>query len=437
MSIEANIIKLNHQSISPWLGLGKLLLGSASRKTLLIFIFVSLPFVLLMLGAAYAGLAEKYVFLGYAITVLASVMWIISVATKAASIIVNAQLYLINIRSHLFLMLLGLNVSLSIFLVGPVNAFGQDIVWAKLVAFIYFSVATLGLIWMRCLALISVVISLLIFGIVFLLVHFDLCTALQGALLFCVAVWSYFFCWLKFSGLQRSFKYQNFSGPVDFLIERLKLRKFRALTQVKRNPNIVILSGMSDGLINRYVLSGFFSVLFVAVYLAFVTTFSYAFVVAWAIGMIFSQQARFFSSICMRKRNLWMLLIGGRKELFYVLEKQLIKDVLAACLIASSLVLCKFNTENMSASFQFGVFFVCVLSLVAVLYSDIPVSMKTPIKYRVTKFLVKFLFVMVIPFGMMFSHLSFEGVMVVAGVMLLVSIMSRSYAKARLLHGDF
>jgi len=435
--MQSNMVKLNCQLTKPWFGLVKLLLlGNASKKTLLICVLFGFPSVLLMLGAAQLGLDDKYIFLGYGITVIVSVVWVLFVAAKSASIIVNSQFYLVNLRSHLFLTLLSFNGVLAFYLTGPVNMFGQSIVWAKLIAFIYFSSATLWIIWLRCLALLSFIISVLIIGAVFLLVSFEICTRLQAALLFCVLVWGYFFYWLHSSGLQRSFKYQNFSGPVDFIIERLKFKKFRYLTQVMRNPNIVILSGMSDGLINRYVLSGFFGLVFVFSYLVFIKIFSYGLTFAWAIGMILTTRAKFFADLCVRKRNLWVLLNGGRQDLFNVIEDQLIKDTFVTFLMIFLLVLWRFNAEKIPIDIQLSRFFVCAISFVVALYLDISITAKMPTKYRLAKVIAGLSLMMVMPFVMMLGGLSFVTVMVVASVMLLALIVSRRYAKSRLLNGE-
>jgi hypothetical protein len=165
---------------------------------------------------------------------------------------------------------------------------------AKLIMFAVFSVASFWLFWMYCL---QITPMLVVMAMVAVAVGLGFVLSVKAVLvIFDVAIWAYFAYWLWRSPLQRQFKFESFTGLVDYCVERLKITSLkRALTRVN-NKEHVLLMGEGDGYLNRIILAPIFSLVFTSFY-------------------VIAMQS-------LRELGLWMILmfLGGTKARFKVMQ---------------------------------------------------------------------------------------------------------------------
>jgi hypothetical protein len=149
------------------------------------------------------------------------------IAIRASQLLMNSQLHLVGVRKEIFLNCLVMCLLFVVLVYDPKNS--EYLLHAKLLMFAVFSVASFWLFWMYCLQIVPMIVVVAMVagavGLGFLL-------GVKAALaIFDVALWGYFAYWLWRSPLQRQFKFESFTGLMDYCVERLKIAGLqRALT---------------------------------------------------------------------------------------------------------------------------------------------------------------------------------------------------------------
>jgi hypothetical protein len=186
---------------------------------------------------------------------------------------------------------------------------------AKLLVFNYLS---LGMLWMMLLfsfQLLPMFVLGLAGGLSIYLafvVGFNL--AMSGLAIF---TWAYVGYWLWRSPLQRQFKFESFTGFVDYCVERLKIASLKqALTRVKNKEHVLLMSE-GDGYLNRIILAPVFSLIFTLMYVVFMQGMKE--LCLWMI-LLFLNGTRAKIKITQSHAKLWLLYDGGRIEQFKTAE---------------------------------------------------------------------------------------------------------------------
>jgi hypothetical protein len=184
------------------------------------------------------------------------------IAARAGQLLMNSQLHLVGIRKEIFLNCFTLCLFFVVLVYDPKNT--DYLLHAKLIMFAVFSAASFWLFWIYCLQIVPMIV---VVAMVAVAVGLGFVVGVKTALVvFDVALWVYFAYWLWRSPLQRQFKFESFTGFVDYCVERLKIASLqRALTQVK-NKEHTLLMGEGDGYLNRIILAPIFSVVFTGLY---------------------------------------------------------------------------------------------------------------------------------------------------------------------------
>ena len=184
------------------------------------------------------------------------------IAMRASQLLMNSQLHLVGVRKEIFLNCFALCLFFVVLVYDPKNS--EHILHAKLIMFAVFSLAIFWLFWMYCLQIVPMIVVL---AMVALAVGLGFIVGVKTTLvIFDVALWGYFAFWLWRSPLQRQFKFESFTGFVDYCVDRLTINSLkRALTKVN-NKEHVLLMGEGDGYFNRIILAPIFSVVFTGLY---------------------------------------------------------------------------------------------------------------------------------------------------------------------------
>ena len=254
------------------------------------------------------------------------------IAIRAGQLLMNSQLHLVGVRKEIFLNCLLMCLSFVVLVYSPKNS--DYLLHAKLTMFAVFSVASFWVFWMRCLQIVPMIVVMVMIAIA---VGIGFLLGVKAALvMFDVALWGYFAYWLWRRPLQRQFKFESFTGLVDYCVERLKVTGLqRALTRVN-NKEHVLLMGEGDGYLNRIILAPIFSVVFTGFYIVAMQH--------W------------------RELSLWLilLLLGGTKAKVKVMQSSAKLWMLSASDRAGQFE----ATENISLRLNLYGFFVASLLLI-------------------------------------------------------------------------
>lgn len=245
--------------------------------------------------------------------VLLQVFVALFIGMRAAYLLGNSQLYLMGLRKELYISLLLLCMLFGVLVFDPKDS--ENIYRAKLLVFNYVS---LGMLWMMLLfsfQLLPMFVLALAGGLsIYLAFVVGFNIAMSGLAIF---TWAYVGYWLWRSPLQRQFKFESFTGFVDYCVERLKIASLkRALTRVK-NKEHVLLMGEGDGYLNRIILAPIFSLAFTLIYVVFMQGMRE--LCLWMI-LLFLNGTRAKIKITQSHAKLWLLSDSGRIEHFKTVE---------------------------------------------------------------------------------------------------------------------
>ena len=247
------------------------------------------------------------------VPVLVQLFIALFIGMRSAFLLVNSQLHLMGVRKELYISLLLLGLLFGGLAFDPKDP--ENFYRAKLLVFNYLS---LGMLWMMLLfsfQLLPMFVLALAGGLSIYLasvVGFNM--AMSGLAIF---TWAYVGYWLWRSPLQRQFKFESFTGLVDYCVERLKIASLKhALTRVN-NKEHVLLMGEGDGYLNRIVLSPVFSLAFTLMYVVFMQSMRE--LCLWMI-LLFLNGTKAKIKITQSHAKLWLLSDGGRIEQFKTVE---------------------------------------------------------------------------------------------------------------------
>lgn len=264
--------------------------------------------------------------------VLIQVFIALFIGMRAAFLLGNSQLHLMGLRKELYISLLLLGLLFGGLAFDPKDP--DNLYRAKLLVFNYLS---LGMLWMMLLfsfQLLPMFVLALAGGLSIYLafvVGFNL--AMSGLAIF---TWAYVGYWLWRSPLQRQFKFESFTGFVDYCVERLKIASLKqALTRVK-NKEHVMLMGEGDGYLNRIILAPIFSLIFTLIYVVFMQSMRE--LCLWMI-LLFLNGTRAKIKITQSHAKLWLLNDGGRIEQFKTAENLTFRLNMYLFLVASLMLI--------------------------------------------------------------------------------------------------
>ena len=219
-----------------------------------------------------------------------------------------------GVRKELYISLLLLGLLFGGLAFDPKDP--DNLYRAKLLVFNYLS---LGMLWMMLLfsfQLLPMFVLALAGGLSIYLafvVGFNL--AMSGLAIF---TWAYVGYWMWRSPLQRQFKFESFTGFVDYCVERLKIASLKqALTRVNNKEHVLLMSE-GDGYLNRIILAPVFSLFFTLLYVVFMQSMRE--LCLWMI-LLFLNGTRAKIKITQSHAKLWLLNDGGRIEQFKTAER--------------------------------------------------------------------------------------------------------------------
>lgn len=264
--------------------------------------------------------------------VLMQVFIALFIGMRAAFLLGNSQLHLMGLRKELYISLLLLSVLFGVLAFDPKES--ENLYRAKLLVFNYIS---LGMLWMMLLFSLRLVpmLVLTVAGVlsVYLIFVVGFNIAMSGLAVF---VWAYIGYWLWRSPLQRQFKFESFTGLVDYCVERLKITSLKyALTRVNDKEH-VLLMGEGDGYFNRLILAPIFSLAFTLIYV--VVMQSMRELCLWMI-LLFLNGTTAKIKITQSHAKLWLLSDGGRIEQFKTVESLSFRLNVYLFLVASLLLI--------------------------------------------------------------------------------------------------
>ncbi len=248
------------------------------------------------------------------VPVLVQLFIALFIGMRSAFLLVNSQLHLMGVRKELYISLLLLGLLFGGLAFDPKDP--DNLYRAKLLVFNYLS---LGMLWMMLLfsfQLLPMFVLALAGGLSIYLafvVGFNL--AMSSLAIF---TWAYVGYWLWRSPLQRQFKFESFTGFVDYCVERLKIASLKqALTRVKNKEHVLLMSE-GDGYLNRIILAPVFSLFFTLLYVVFMQSMRE--LCLWMI-LLFLNGTRAKIKITQSHAKLWLLNDGGRIEQFKTAER--------------------------------------------------------------------------------------------------------------------
>ncbi len=235
------------------------------------------------------------------------------VAARVGQLLMNSQLHLVGVRKEIFLNCFALCLFFVVFVYDPKNS--DYLLNAKLIMFAVFASAIFWMFWIYCFQLTSIII-VAVMAVATIALSFQVGVKIAFAV-FNVVIWGYFSYWLWRSPLQRQFKFENFTGFVDYSVESLKITRLKhALTRVN-NKEHVLLMGEGDGYFNRIILAPIFSLAFALTYV--VAMQSMPELCLWMILLLLNgTKAKI--KITQSHAKLWLLGMGDRIEQFKTVE---------------------------------------------------------------------------------------------------------------------
>ena len=253
------------------------------------------------------------------------------IAIRAGQLLMNSQLHLVGVRKEIFLNCLLMCLSFVVLVYDPKNS--DYLLHAKLTMFAVFSVASFWIFWMRCLQIVPMIVVMVMIAIA---VGIGFLLGVKAALvMFDVALWGYFAYWLWRSPLQRQFKFESFTGLVDYCVERLKVTGLqRVLTRVN-NKEHVLLMGEGDGYLNRIILAPIFSVVFTGIY---VVAIQHRELSLWLI-LILLGGVKAKVKVTQSSAKLWLLSASDRAGQFETTENISLRLNLYSFFVASLLLM--------------------------------------------------------------------------------------------------
>lgn len=267
-----------------------------------------------------------------AVPVLLQILVGMHIAMRVSQLLMSSQLHLVGMRKEIFFNCFILCLIFTALVYDPKNS--DNLINAKLIMFAFFSVTSCWLCWIYCLQIIPMIIAFIL-GVS--AIGFSFAIGVKAAFLtFNIVLWTYFAFWLWRSPLQRQFKYENFSGLVDYCVDRLKIVSLKsALTKVN-NKDHVLLMGEGDGYFNRLILASIFSLVFTLFYVVFMRDMRE--LCLWMI-LLFLNGTKAKLKITQSHAKLWLLSSSDRVGQFKTTENILLRLNLYSFFMASLLLI--------------------------------------------------------------------------------------------------
>ncbi len=339
------------------------------------------------------------------------------VGIRASNLLQNPQLHLVGIRKELFVNLLVFCVLLSLPVYDPKSA--QNLINAKLISFTLLSFGMLIMVWLYSFQILSIfMLSATALGAIFLVPVFNITLVLMA---WSLLAWGYFAWWLAQNSLQRTFKFENFNSLFDYLIERLRLLKFRRiLVSVYRKEHAILL-GDGDGHISRLFFASAFSLIFTGIYV--VAMQSLKELALWMILMHLSgSKARII--LGQHSMRLWLLNDGDRLDQFRVTEALAFR-LYGYTFLTALLILAIWIAINPGSTMH-GIITLCVAQLFIIAadyYNGFITKIGSP------SLLLVLLTKMTFMFAIAYSSLDFIGYAILAATITLLGVALRQRAK--------
>lgn len=348
----------------------------------------------------------------------------LNIAARAGQLLMNSQLHLMGVRKEIFLNCFALCLFFVMFIYDPKNP--NYLLHAKLIMFALFSVASCWMFWMYCLQVIPMIIVALMAIATVVLSFFMGVKITFGS--FNVAIWGYFAYWLWRSPLQRQFKFESFTGFMDYCVERLKITSLkRALTKVNNKEHVLLL-GEGDGYLNRIVLAPIFSVVFTGLYI--VAMQHWRELSLWLILLLLGgTKAKF--TITQSPAKLWLLGANNRAGQFDITENISLRLNVYSLMCASFLLMIWIIINPNSLVHGVAALYLSFLFVVAADYYSGLLSHRG-------KASVVFLLAakMVVMLSLTFSSFDIVWYVLLAIILLVLCVVFRKRAKAKFLVGN-
>ncbi|GGY87191.1 hypothetical protein GCM10011613_35480 [Cellvibrio zantedeschiae] len=347
------------------------------------------------------------------------------VALRASTLLQNSQLHFVGIRKELFINLLAMCVLFSLPVFDPKNA--ENLIAIKLLSFMYVSIGMFLMLWLYSLQVLSMLVLVLSVPLViFLIAKFGATLVVP---IWSVLAWGYLAYWLSRSPLQRMFKFENFSNFFDYLIERLKLVKYRTLMTRVLNKEHVILMGEGDGHMNRIFYAQAFSLIFTCLYLLLMQNSKE--LCLWMILMHMGG-SKVRMKLGQSHMKLWLFNDGDRLHQFRVTENLSFR-LYAYTFITALMMLVIWIFSNPSLALH-GVICLCLVQLFVIAadyYGGFILKIGNPV------LLVSLLLKMTFMFALVFIHLDYVWYLVIAAVIISLGAIFRQEAKKRFVSANF
>ncbi|RYG10706.1 MAG: hypothetical protein EOO07_21710, partial [Chitinophagaceae bacterium] len=295
--------------------------------------FVALVFMWALVGLVdYQSDTIGLVAAVMAFPVLVQLLLIMFIAVRASQLLMNPQLHLIGVHKEIFINCLVACLLFVVFIYDPKNA--DNLFNAKLIMFAIFSTSCFWLIWIYSLKILSMFIVAIMFLIA---IGISFIVGVKVAFsAFDISIWMYFAFWLTRSPLQRQFKFENFSGLVDYFVERLRLTSIKRLITTVNNKNHALLMGEGDGYINRIFMAQIFSSVFTLFYV--IAMRNLRDLCLWMILLLLlGVKARI--KVMQSQAKLWLLNDGDRLAQFNITENIMLRLNIYPVIVALMLLM--------------------------------------------------------------------------------------------------
>lgn len=357
--------------------------------------------------------------------VLLQLTVIMLIAMRASQLLMNPQLHLIGIRKEIFINCFFVCVLFSAFIYDPKSA--DNLITAKLTMFAVFSASCFWLIWIYSLQIVPMfIVALMFFASIWVFISFGTKAALSA---FSVSTWTYFWFWLARSPLQRQFKFESFSGLVDYVVERLNLAGIKRLVTKVNNKYHVVLMGEGDGYINRIFLAQLFSLSFTCLYI--ITMRNSRELCLWMILLV-ALGSKVRIKVMQSQAKLWLLQNGDRHNQFKITENIFLRLNIYPFLVSFLLLVCwtSFNPDLMLHGLR--ALILSALWIVALDYCS-------GFVFQGAKF--TFLIIVLLKMGfmsaMVFIHFNLMAYVSAVVFILTVCVFARNRAKSNFLAANF
>jgi len=350
---------------------------------------------------------------------------VMMVALRAATLLQNSQLHFVGIRKELFINMLVMCVLFSLPVFDPKNA--DNLMAVKFASFMYLSAGMFLMFWIYSLQVIPIFFLVLSVPLViFLVPKFG---AALGLLLWGVAAWGYFAYWLSRSPIQRMFKFENFTHFLDYIIERLKLAKYRAILTRVINREQVILLGEGDGYINRIFFASAFSLIFTSIYI--ITMQSMKELCLWMVLMHLST-SKVRIKLGQSYMKLWLLQGGDRLHQFNITENLSLR-LYGYTFLTTLMMLGLWIALNPGLAMH-GIICVCLVQMFVITadyYAGFMLKKGSPV--LVMSLLLKMVFMLAI----VFIHVDFVGYVIAALIIIVLGVIFRQDARKKFVSANF